>query len=96
MASVAAMSLLQADIGLYSVADPTKLFLEACIDSATEQLAASGVTIDETKPADLMLLTMYAAWLYRKRVNGTAKPPMLAREINNRQVRAASAPEART
>lgn len=96
MATEAAMALLKADLGLYSVPDPTKLFLESCLDAAAEQLASSSVVIDETRAADLLLLSMYAAWLYRKRVNGAAKPPMITREIANRQVRAASTPEGRT
>ena len=31
-------------------------------------------------------LAMYAAWMYRKRIDGSPKPQMLKDEIRNRQV----------
>ena len=87
MATDASRALLYADLGLLaeSVPDPTASLCDAMLDAAALELFDAGIAVDESQPRDLQLLSMYAAWLYRGRVQQTAKPLMLQRLIRNRQ-----------
>lgn len=55
------------------------------IDSAVEFIEREGITIDYEKIGDLMLITMYAQYLYDKRMDGVSVMPRALRyELNNR------------
>lgn len=55
------------------------------IDSAVDFIEREGVTIDYEKIGDLMLITMYAQYLYDKRMDGASVMPRALRyELNNR------------
>lgn len=55
------------------------------IDSAVDFIEREGVTIDYEKIGDLMLITMYAQYLYDKRMDGVSVMPRALRyELNNR------------
>ena len=55
------------------------------IDAAVDFIEREGVTIDYEKIGDLMLITMYAQYLYDKRMDGVSVMPRALRyELNNR------------
>lgn len=83
-----ALTLLKADLGYFgSALDPkVETYLSALLSTAEIRLTESGIVLDHDDVNDAQLQEMYAAWLYRKRAEGTAKPPMLQMAIRNRQV----------
>ena len=87
MASPAAFALLRADLGLEpgTVPSGVEALLDNDLDSAAHALLQAGIAVDETVPADLRLLVMYAAWLYRGRINSDGMPRLLEAAIKNRQ-----------
>ncbi len=89
MASTAAYNLMCTDLGFSAGTVPAAVqqLMEAQLDAAERELRAANIQIDEGDPKDLLLLEMYAAWLYRHRVAGDGKPEMLQRALRNRQVR---------
>ena len=87
MASLTAISLLQADLGLHDPPEPVLDLMKLDLDAAVSELGTFHIPADESSPAYLRLEVMYAAWLYRKRVNGDEMPAMLRYAINNYKVR---------
>lgn len=87
MATETAIAMLCTDLGLVngSVQGPLRGLLESKLETARAELLDAGIDIDETKPRDLDLLVIYAAWLYRGRVKQSDKPLMLQRLLHNRQ-----------
>jgi len=53
------------------------------LQEAQERLAAEGITLENTT-ADRDLVIMYAAWLWRNRIDGAPMPRMLVIARNNR------------
>ena len=53
------------------------------LQEAQERLAAEGITLNNTT-ADRDLVIMYAAWLWRSRIDGAPMPRMLTVARNNR------------
>lgn len=86
--TTAALALLKANLGYYdaSLPDTVEANLSALLESAKQRLLRAGIILTDDSVDDAMLQAMYAAWLYRKGQDGTAKPPMLQTEIRNRQV----------
>ena len=86
-AQTAAFVLLCADIGLApgSVPEATRKLMDAHLAAARQRLGIAGILIDDGDLDDLQLLVMYAAWLYRGRVNGHPMPQMLLQAIRDRQ-----------
>ena len=81
-----AKELLKLDLGItHSLRDT--LFDQLLISSKKE-LARKGVTIDETQVDDIMLLSDYAAWTYRKRQEDVPLPQNIQWRIRNRLVKA--------
>lgn len=55
------------------------------IDSSIEYIEREGITLDYDKIGDLMLVTMYATYLYDKRHDGVSIMPRALRyNLNNR------------
>lgn len=55
------------------------------IDAAIEFIEREGITLDYDKMGDLMLVTMYASYLYDKRHDGVSIMPRALRyNLNNR------------
>lgn len=55
------------------------------INASVEFIEREGITLDYTKVGDLMLVTMYAQYLYDKRMDGVSVMPRALRyELNNR------------
>lgn len=85
----AALALLKADLGFFgSALEPSmEEYLNSLLKYAETDLADNcGIDLITDDPADAQLLAMDAAWLYRKRVDGPDRPPMLKLAIRNRQV----------
>ena len=53
------------------------------LQEAQERLRAEGITLEDTT-ADRDLVIMYAAWLWRNRIDGEPMPRMLVTARNNR------------
>lgn len=83
----AAFVLLCADIGLApgSVPEATRKLMDADLAASRQRLGIAGIAVDDGDLDDLQLLVMYAAWLYRGRVNGQPMPQMLLQAIRDRQ-----------
>lgn len=60
-------------------------FLKQQIQHAEELIGTEGAHLDPTSVSDMMLVEMYAAYLYRSRREGkTGMPRMLRWALNNR------------
>ena len=86
MASLAAFNLLKADLGFTNVPMEIRDLMNIRLDAAERELKRDGIVIDESDASDLLLLVMYASYLYRKRDSGERKPRMLRDAINDRKV----------
>ena len=86
MASEAALNLLKADLGFKTVPNEIKDLMTLRLSAAELALKRDGIEIDENNSDDLLLLVMYASYLYRKRDSGDRKPRMLSDAIHDRQV----------
>ncbi len=90
MASEAALNLLKADLGFKSPPWEIELLMHTRLNAAENALKRDGIEIDENDADDLLLLVMYASYLYRKRDSGERKPRMLRDAINDRKVEKAT------
>lgn len=83
-----ALALLKADLGYFDSAIPAALetYLSSTLDSAAAKIARAKIELVPGNVDDDLFLSMYAAWMYRKRTEGLAMPQMLKDEIRNRQV----------
>lgn len=88
--TAAALGMLKANVGLLRPPAEIEDFMISCIKTAAADLERASIVLDSENTDDLHLLSMYAAWLYRNRVAGAAKPEMLRGAMRNRQVSATS------
>ena len=86
MASEAAFNLFKADLGFKAVPDEIQSLMTLRLCAAESALKRDGIKIDENDSDDLLLLVMYASYLYRKRDSGDRKPRMLSDAIHDRQI----------
>ena len=66
---------------------PTQYLLRGFIDSAIEEIKREGITLDISAVDDQITVSMYAAYLYRKRAlsgDESRMPRMLRYRLNNR------------
>ncbi len=91
--SPVAMDLLKANLGYYSTEIPADLksYLESLLDYAFDEFRKMKVQLSPGTLQDDMDQMVFAAWMYRKGVNGEGKTQMLRSIIRNRQVRNALA-----
>lgn len=62
-----------------------KAYLQSLISSARTEISREGITIDDTSVDDLVTISMYASYLYRKRAaDDNGMPRMLRYRLNNR------------
>lgn len=76
------MSILEAlkvDLGITTNAYNERLM--HYIEAAEAEITREGVTLNES---DMYLVTMYAAWLWRRRDSGAGMPRMIRWALNNR------------
>lgn len=60
-------------------------YLTHLIEAAKKSIEREGITIDTTSLEDCNIIVMYAAYLYRRRVDAeAAMPRMLRYALNNR------------
>ena len=83
-----ALALMKADLGYYDAAIPAELetYLSSVLSSASARILRAKILLVPGNVDDDLFLAMYAAWMYRKRIDGSPKPEMLKDEIRNRQV----------
>ena len=74
---------LKIDLGISATAFDARL--TARLDTAMERITAEGVTLAATE-ADKDLVLMYAAWLWRNRVDQAPMGRMLRLALNNRVI----------
>lgn len=93
--SDAGMALLKANLGYYSTEIPAELltYLQSLMEYALNEFAEMNIRLTPGVLNDDMDQMTYAAYLYRKGVNGEGKTEMLKAIIRNRQVRNALAEE---
>ena len=75
------LSGLKVDLGIRAEAYDGRL--RDRLQEAQERLTAEGITLEDTQ-ADRDLVIMYAAWLWRSRIDGAPMPRMLVMARNNR------------
>ena len=75
------LSGLKIDLGIRADAYDQRLRDRLC--EAQQRLTAEGITLENTQ-ADRDLVIMYAAWLWRSRIDGAPMPRMLTVARNNR------------
>lgn len=75
------LSGLKIDLGIRADAYDQRLRDRLC--EAQQRLTAEGITLEDTQ-ADRDLVIMYAAWLWRSRIDGAPMPRMLTVARNNR------------
>lgn len=86
MATATSLALLKTDLGLPStISADLSTYLGFLLDSAAAEISAAGAAL-RSPDGDDELLIMYAAWLYRKRVNGEGMGLMLSRALANRRL----------
>lgn len=73
------------DLEKMTVPESQRAFLLQLIASAKEQIAREGITLDLSEVDDCLTVSMYAAYLYRRRaVADNGMPRMLRYRLNNR------------
>lgn len=87
-----ALAFLKADLGFFGseVGPDVSSYLQGLLITARADLIRAGVHLSAGTADDDQLQAMYAAWLYRSRVNGQGMPEMLKAAIRNRQVHKAT------
>lgn len=76
------LSMLKVDLGISG--DGYDDRLGHYIESAKKNIGIEGITLDADDIPDCNLVIQYAAWLWRKRINGEGMPRMLRWELNQR------------
>lgn len=91
--SDAGMALLKANLGYYGTEIPEdlKTYLQSLMEYALNEFAEVNIHLAPGILNDDMDQMIFAAWMYRKGVNGEGKTEMLKAIIRNRQVRNALA-----
>lgn len=86
--SPAALDLLKANLGYFDATPPAlETYLKQLLEYSHRRLAeTAGIHLTPGDLYDDQLQVMYAAWLYRKGGEGSAKPPMLQEAIRDYQV----------
>ena len=81
-----AAAMLRMDLGLYKPAEQISAYLDYLISASVEALNEKHITLAPASVMDQHLVSMYAAWLYRKRDGSGAMPEPLSYAIRNRMV----------
>ena len=76
------LSMLKVDLGISGEGYDERL--GQYIESAKKNISIEGITLDADSIPDCNLVIQYAAWLWRKRINGEGMPRMLRWELNQR------------
>lgn len=76
------LSMLKIDLGITTTAYDERL--TAIIKAAKAAIKAEGAFLDDAEAADMQLIVMYAAWLWRRRDTGEGMPRMVRYALNCR------------
>lgn len=80
------LTLLKNDLGIRN--DSKDSFFRARIEAARQELQDKGIQIDLTNAEDMVFLSDWTAWRYRKRMDDSpALPEHLRYQLYNRQVK---------
>ena len=80
------LKLFKLDLGITH--DKRDTYFTALLNSAVLELERKGITLSLTEADDQMLLSDYAAWLYRKRQEDVPLARNLKLRLMNRKVKA--------
>ena len=80
------LKLLKLDLGITH--DKRDAYFNALLNSAALELERKGIALSLAEADDQMLLSDYAAWLYRKRQDDVPLAKNLKLRLMNRKVRA--------
>ncbi len=80
--------LLQTDLGLLHPTPEQEVQLDHYLSMAHAAISREGVRLNPDAPEDDALLSMYAAWIYRRRASPDAlgMPRMIRAELNDRKI----------
>ena len=80
--------LLQTDLGLLHPTPEQEVQLDHYLSMAHAAILREGVRLDPDAPEDDALLSMYAAWIYRRRASPdpSGMPRMIRAEPNDRTI----------
>lgn len=76
------LKMLKVDLGISGDAYDERL--GQYVESAKKNIGIEGIALDADDVSDCNLVIQYAAWLWRKRINGDGMPRMLRWELNQR------------
>lgn len=77
------MALLKVDLGRMNFDTSQTTYLGALLDTAHSRITKRGITLEALNTDHDQLVVMYAAWLYRKRIDGSEMPRMLRTALND-------------
>lgn len=79
------LTMLKTDLGISATTTAYDTRLTQYLNAAKEAIIREGATtISTSDPADMQLIVMYAAWLFRRRDAMDGMPRMLRMALNNR------------
>ena len=88
--TLTALALMKADLGYFDSAIPAALetYLSSTLDSAAAKIARAKIELVPGNVDDDLFLSMYAAWIYRRRASPDASgmPRMIRAELNDRKI----------
>jgi len=87
------LAMLKADLGFKDPPQEVAAYLAQLLETAEAQIRGRGAPLADVT-ADQLFTASWAAWLYRKRVNGEGLPDMLRQELHSRLVRKVTTEEA--
>lgn len=76
------LNMLKVDLGISGSSYDNRL--RQYIQAAKESIRIEGIHLDPVVCSDSNLVIQYAAWLWRKRINGDGMPRMLRWALNQR------------
>lgn len=79
------LAMLKTDLGISASTTAYDERLTQYLNAAKESIIREGATtISTADPADMQIIVMYAAWLFRRRDSMDGMPRMLRMALNNR------------
>lgn len=82
------LAMLKTDVGISASTTAYDTRLTQYLNAAKAEIICEGATtISTTDPADMQIIVMYAAWLFRGRDVMPGMPRMLRKALNNRVLR---------
>lgn len=80
------LAMLKADLGFFAPDENTTTYMNQLLRGAESRLKDKGIHLDPESVDDNLLVSSFAAWLYRKRASDGPMPEQLRYNIRNRIV----------